>query len=128
MEPLRRYEAPEPPHEPQIIQSQPIAQSSPIRQTPPNTVTYAQIIRPTPQYINVSIPQENLDFRLQTPPPVPQMNQLRVITSNDGSQGESGRSSISSGYIDLTSNQGSVRAGAIPKNPNQRPTSPETSF
>lgn len=142
MEPLRRFESPQP-GEPRLPERRyvvaadpmpsqpPLAQSSPIRQTPPNTVTYAQIIRPTPQYQNVSVPPqqvENLDFRLQTPSP--HVNHLQVI--KNGSQTGSGRSSISSGYIDVTPNQTSIlRAptGAIPKNfDSSRPKSPETDF
>lgn len=142
MEPLRRYESP--PGEPRLPERRvviaadpmpsqpPLAQSSPIRQTPPNTVTYAQIIRPTPKYQNVSIPPQqgdNLDFRLQTPSPS-HVNHLQVI--KNGSQASSGRSSISSGYIDVTMNQTSIMrapTGAIPKNfDSSRPKSPETDF
>lgn len=141
MEPLRRFESPQPggPRVPdrqravidEIATAQPLAQSSPIRVTPPNTVTYAQIIRPTPQYQNVTIPPtqaDNLDFRLQTPSPSmhPQPGHLRVI--NNESANGSGRSSISSGYIDLTPNQGRMATGAIPKHHDSRPKSPETSF
>lgn len=82
-------------------------------QPPHNTeVTYAQIRRPVRDPSPADNESDRFDFRLQTP----QGNQDSQATVT------SGRSSISSGYIDLTQN--------ISKNQkrNFRPTSPETSF
>lgn len=85
----------------------------------PNVVTYAQIMRPSPQpqYVNLG---NELDFRLQTPQP------------NVAASQTSGRSSISSGYIDLTNNLSGRNYVPPhvqqPTNINRRPQSPETSF
>lgn len=85
-------------------------------------VTYAQIIRVLPTQAQARVPTpdygERFDFRMQTA-------QNQMNDDNNSIAVTSGRSSISSGYIDLTQN--------IARNQNQvprkvRPTSPETSF
>lgn len=73
-------------------------------------VTYAQIMRPD----QTQAQTEQFDFRLQTA-----ANNDQVATSTV----TSGRSSISSGYIDLTQNINSSQWRR-----NVRPTSPETNF
>lgn len=78
-----------------------------------NEPDYAQIIRPNRDLIPDNN-SEQFDFRLQTVYPAAPANLDEAVTS--------GRSSISSGYLDLTQNinRGQRRIA--------RPTSPETSF
>jgi hypothetical protein len=119
MEPLRTEVDSTPRNVVPIQEQQPIpVNPNPNPITNPNTVTYAQIMRPspTPQYVNLS---NELDFRLQAPQ-----------TAATLSQQTSGRSSISSGYIDLTSNLSRNHPHPPMSNSitNRRPQSPETSF
>lgn len=115
MEPLRNDEIIATNNEP--VQVQPQAEVATNPSPNPNVVTYAQIVRPSPQYVNLA---NELDFRLQTPQSAAAL-----------SQQTSGRSSISSGYIDLTSNLSRNQTHPPPINnsiTNRRPQSPETSF
>ncbi|CRK86316.1 CLUMA_CG000032, isoform A [Clunio marinus] len=85
-----------------------------------NGVTYAQILRSN-QNPNQTLTSDNnseqFDFRLQTP------SQTRPQMLIHGEGITSGRSSVSSGYIDLTQNMNQRT-----QRPVARPTSPETSF
>lgn len=92
-----------------------------------NEIQYAQIIRPQPvPQPATAANEEQFDFRLQTTQQAFAADNASVtsVVSSPIGQPMSGASSISSGYIDLTS----------PNNNNQaqrrynRQTSPETSF
>jgi hypothetical protein len=79
-----------------------------------NNPTYAQIVRSN----NIVESPEQFDFRIQqVQPENPNGNQPQTITIT------SVRSSISSGYLDLTENMNRPQ-----QRRNVRPTSPETSF
>lgn len=87
-----------------------------------NEITYAQIVRPDRvPVLPQPQPEEEIDFRLQTP-----VQQLPANYQYENASGPSpltsGGSSISSGYIDLTQPSTGVQRR------NWRPTSPETSF
>lgn len=85
---------------------------------PVDRVTYAQIIRPA----RIELPpvtDEQFDFRLQSPQQTGNSVYASALTS--------GRSSVSSGYIDLTQNLARPQGPQV-RNKNVRPTSPETSF
>lgn len=85
-----------------------LLQSAVQSQAQNNNPTYAQIRRPAPNSLQVNDSNDQLNFRMQTP------GDSQTVTS--------GRSSVSSGYIDLTNNISKAQLR------NYRPTSPETSF
>lgn len=92
-----------------------LLQQSNIQAPPPNQpgdVTYAQILQ-TNRNLIPDNSSDQFDFRLQTPPQERAPNTVEVTSV---------RSSISSGYIDLTQNINRTQKR------NVRPTSPETSF